>query len=59
MKSNINNFIQNILYNSLIKLGYIKEDLINIFAFSNKIKQYTIAVEDLPEFKIKIKDDKK
>ena len=57
MKSNINNFIQNILYNSLIKLGYIKEDLINIFAFSNKIKQYTIAVEDLPEFKIKIKDD--
>ena len=57
MKSNINNFIQNILYNSLIKLGFIKEDLINIFAFSNKIKQYTIAVEDLPEFKIKIKDD--
>jgi len=57
MKSNINNFIQNILYNSLIKLGYIKEDLINIFAFSNKIKQYTIAVEDLPEFKINIKDD--
>ena len=57
MKSNINNFIQNILYNSLIKLGFIKEDLINIFAFSNKIKQYTIAVEDLPEFTIKIKDD--
>ena len=57
MKSNINNFIQNILYNSLIKLGFIKEDLINIFAFSNKIKQYTIAVEDLPEFNIKIKDD--
>ena len=57
MKSNINNFIQNILYNSLIKLGYIKEDLITIFAFSNKIKQYTIAVEDLPEFTIKIKDD--
>lgn len=57
MKSNINNFIQNILYNSLIKLGFIKEDLINIFAFSNKIKQYTIVVEDLPEFNIKIKDD--
>ena len=31
--------------------------MINIFAFSNKIKQYTIAVEDLPEFTIKIKDD--
>ena len=39
--------MQKVLYNSLIKQGYIGEDLINIFSFNNKIKQYYIAVEDL------------
>ena len=46
----MDDFLQNVLYNSLIKLGYISEDLIIIFSFNNKIKQYNIAVEDLPEF---------
>ena len=57
MKNYIDDFLQNILYNSLIKLGYIGENLINIFSFNNKIKQYNIAVEDLPEFNCKNKND--
>ena len=31
--------------------------MINIFSFNNKIKQYNIAVEDLPEFNCKNKND--
>ena len=49
--------MQKVLYNSLIKQGYIGEDLINIFSFNNKIKQYYITVEDLPEFNCKNKND--
>ena len=57
MKNYIDDFLQKVLYNSLIKLGYINEDLINIITFNNKIKQNNIAVEDLPEFSCKIKNE--
>lgn len=57
MKNDIDNFIQNVLYNSLIKLGYIEEDLINVLSFNDKINQYNIAVEDLPEFNLKNKNN--
>ena len=57
MKNDIDDFMQNILYNSLNELGYVGEDLINIFSFNDKIKQYNIAVEDLPEFFLKNKND--
>jgi hypothetical protein len=59
MKNDIDNFIQNVLYNSLIKLGYIEEDLINVLSFNDKINQYNIAVEDLPEFNLKNKKKEK
>ena len=57
MKNDIDNFIQNVLYNSLIKLGYIEEDLINVLSFNDKINQNNIAVEDLPEFNLKNKNN--
>ena len=53
MKNNINNLIQNIIYNICLKLGFNEKDKIRIFGFNSKGgDENNIQIKKLPNHEI-------